>query len=36
LQAKRIIEPPEAPPAINRDDAGDARDPAAAKSSTPT
>jgi hypothetical protein len=36
LQAKGIIAAPEAEPAINRDDAGDARNPAAAKFATTT
>jgi beta-lactamase class D len=36
LQAKRIIEPPTAAPAINRDDGGETRDPAAATSATTT
>nr|WP_296696697.1 class D beta-lactamase [Thiocapsa sp. UBA6158] len=36
LQAKRIIEPPTAASAINRDDGGKTHDPAAAKSATTT
>jgi len=36
LQAKRIIAPPTVAPAINREDGGDTRDPAAANSATTT